>query len=579
MSKSEELINLLVQNKLITAEQLLEIKKLPEYNNSLEEALIKSGLINVEDLIKFKSKVYNLNYRSLIGVEISDQVLNLISAEVAENYKIVCFEVDKNKMKVGIVDPDNFKAIEVIDFLAKEENLQPEYFLISTLSLESALKRYKTLDKEVLRALKFKAEEDVLENVKQNIKKEDVEEISKSAPVSKIVSVIIRHAVDGRASDIHIEPMQKESRVRYRIDGILHTSLILPKSVYGAIVGRIKVLANLKLDETRMPQDGRIRVNVNSKDIDLRISILPLMDEEKVVIRILDVARSAPTLEELGFMGVKLKVILESLKKTDGMFLVAGPTGSGKSTTLLSVLNLLNKEEINIVTLEDPIEYFIKGVNQSQVRPEIGFTFASGLRSLLRQDPNIIMVGEIRDNETAELGIHAGLTGHFVLSTLHTNNALGVIPRLLDMKVEPFLLSSTLNIIVAQRLARKICEYCKVEYKLPDDIIENIKSEFAAMPPMMVKEILPDFDLKKIKFYKGKGCAHCGLTGYTGRIALAEVLEVNDKIKETIMNNKVNLTLDDLVKNQNFITMKQDGLMKVLLGLTTMEEVLRTIHV
>ncbi|MBI2459628.1 MAG: type II/IV secretion system protein [Parcubacteria group bacterium] len=579
MSKTEELINLLAQDKIITAEQLVGLKKLPEYKANPEAALIKSNLIDLEDLTKFKAKVYNFNYRGLIGAKISDQALNLIPAEVAENYKIVCFEAAQGKMRVGLVDPENFKAIEAIDFLAKEENLQPEYFLISALSFETALRHYKTLGKEVSQALKTKAEEETLERVERKINQAEVEEITKSAPISKIVSVIIRHAVEGRASDIHIEPMQNESRVRYRVDGILHNSLVLPKSVHGAIVGRIKVLANLKLDETRMPQDGRIRVNINNKDIDLRISILPLLNEEKVVMRILDVTKGAPTLEQLGFMGAGLKVIKKSLTKTDGMFLITGPTGSGKSTTLFSVLTSLNEEGINISTLEDPVEYFVRGVNQSQVRPEIGFTFASGLRSLLRQDPDIVMVGEIRDNETAELGIHASLTGHFVLSTLHTNDALGAIPRLLDMAVEPFLLGSTLNIVLAQRLGRKICQYCKTEHKLPEDVITDIKKELAITPPAAIKEMMPDFDLKKMKFYKGRGCTRCGLTGYIGRIALAEVLDINDKIKEIIMNNKANLTVDDLVKNQNFITMKQDGIIKVLLGLTTMEEVLRTIHV
>ena len=579
MSKLEELINLLVKNKLITAEQLAGIKNLPEYNINPEEALISSGFIEAEDLIKFKAKVYNLSYYSLIGTKIPDQTLNLIPAEVAENYKIICFEVARGKMKVGLLDPENFKAIEAIDFLAKEENLQPEYFLISALSFDNALKHYKTLGKEVSKALKTKEETDVLDQANEKNKQAEVEEITKSAPVSKIVSVIIRHAVEGRASDIHIEPMQTESRVRYRIDGILHNSLILPKSVHSAIVGRIKVLANLKLDETRMPQDGRIRVNINNKDIDLRISILPLLTAEKVVMRILDVTKGAPTLEELGFMGSGLKVIKKNLTKTDGMFLVTGPTGSGKSTTLFSILTSLNQEGINISTLEDPVEYFVKGVNQSQVRSEIGFTFASGLRSLLRQDPDIIMVGEIRDNETAELGIHASLTGHFVLSTLHTNDALGAIPRLLDMAVEPFLLGSTLNIVLAQRLGRKICKYCKIETKLPADVIADVKKELMIMPAAVINEMIPDFDIKKIKFYKGSGCARCGSTGYSGRIALAEVLDVNDKIKEIIMSNKFNLTLDDLVKNQNFITMKQNGILNVLMGLTTMEEVLRTIHV
>jgi len=579
MTKTEELINLLVKNKLIMAEALEELKKRPEYEADPEEAVVKNGLIDVEELTKAKAKIFDLKYQSLLDVKILDQVLNVIPLEVAENYKIICFEAAKNKMKVGLVDPENYKAIEAIDFLAKEQNLRPEYHLISSLSFDQAVKHYKTLGKEVSGALQSKAEEDAAGQDKKKNEVENVEEITKSAPVSKIVSVIIRHAVEGRASDIHIEPMLKESRVRYRIDGILHTSLVLPKNVHNAIVGRIKVLADLKLDETRMPQDGRIRVTINDQQIDLRVSILPLLAEEKVVMRILDVTKGAPTLNNLGFMGPGLKVILKNLEKNDGMFLITGPTGSGKSTTLFSVLTSLNEEGINISTLEDPVEYYVKGVNQSQVRPEIGFTFASGLRSLLRQDPDVIMVGEIRDNETAELGIHASLTGHFVLSTLHTNDAIGAIPRLLDMKVEPFLLGSTLNVIVAQRLARKICEHCKTEQKLPDDIVLEIKKELAVTPAAVIKQMLPNFDINKIKFYRGAGCARCGSTGYTGRVALAEVLDVNDEIKAVIMENKKNITLEDLVRNQNFITMKQDGIIKVLLGLTTMEEVLRTVKV
>lgn len=579
MTKVEELIDLLVKNKLVTLNALAELKKQPAFSINPEQAITENGLVDIEELTKLKAKLYNFEYQSLLDVKIPDQALNSIPLDVAENYKIICFEIVQEKMKVGMLDPENYKAIEAIDFLAKEQSLRPEYFLISTLSFEQSLGHYKTLGKEVSGALKFKAEEDAAEDAKRKLKQEEVEEITKTAPVSKIVSVIIRHAVEGRASDIHIEPMQKESRVRYRIDGILHTSLVLPKSVHNAIVGRIKVLADLKLDETRMPQDGRIRVNINNQEIDLRISVLPLLNEEKVVMRILDVTKGAPTLEDLGFMGPGLKIILRNLEKTDGMFLITGPTGSGKSTTLFSVLTSLNQEGINISTLEDPVEYYVKGVNQSQVKPEIGFTFASGLRSLLRQDPDVIMVGEIRDNETAELGIHASLTGHFVLSTLHTNDALGAIPRLLDMKVEPFLLGSTLNVILAQRLARKICEHCKAEQKLPQEMIDDIKKELAITPSAVIEQMLPDFDVKKIKFYKGKGCARCGSTGYMGRVALAEVLDANDKIKEIIMNNKSNITLDDLVKNQNFITMKQDGIIKALLGLTTVEEILRTVNV
>jgi type IV pilus assembly protein PilB len=336
-------------------------------------------------------------------------------------------------------------------------------------------------------------------------------------------------------------------------------------------------MANLKLDETRIPQDGRIRVRIGDKDVDLRISILPLLGDEKVVMRILDVSKKAPTIEDLGFMGNSLKIIKKNIKKTEGMFLMTGPTGSGKSTTLFSILNILNKEGVNISTLEDPVEYYIAGVNQSQVKPEIGFTFASGLRALLRQDPNIIMVGEIRDNETAELAVHAGLTGHFVLSTLHTNDAIGAIPRLVDMGAEPFLLGSTLNTVVAQRLVRKICSFCKAEENLPEQKIKDAEENLNKVPEAYIKENLPDFNIKNLVFYKGKGCSHCGNTGYSGRLVIAEIIDITDDIKEIIIENKKTLKTEDLVKSQNFITIKQDSIIKVLLGLTTMEEVSRVL--
>ncbi len=576
MNKQQELISLLIANKLITPEQVVEINNLADHKDkNFEDKLVAKG-VNLEELVKLKAKIYNLSYENLLGKKISDLALNIIPLEVAENYKIICFAKEDNKIKVGLTDPNNFKAIEAVDFLAKEEALQVEYFLISITSFNHACQYYKTLGKEVSTALRTKAAEEAEETKKK--KEVELEEITKIAPITKIVSVIIRHAVEGRASDIHIEPLPKESRVRYRIDGVLHTSLILPKNIHAAIVARIKVLANLKLDETRMPQDGRIRVTTNDREIDLRVSVLPLLDEEKVVMRILDVSRGAPTLEDLGFMGSSLEVIKENIKKTDGMFLVTGPTGSGKSTTLFSILNEMNREGINIVTLEDPVEYFIKGVNQSQIRPEIGFSFASGLRSLLRQDPNVIMVGEIRDNETAELAIHASLTGHFVLSTLHTNDAIGAIPRLLDMNVEPYLLASTLNLVIAQRLARKICLACKVEYKLPEEILTVIKDEITKLPAGRIEDLFPNFDATKLVFYKGKGCFRCGNSGYVSRIALVEVINVTDELKKRITSTKKLITLEDIRNTQKFITMKQDGIIKVIKGLTTIEEVLRTIH-
>jgi len=568
-------------SKKLSESSLLEIKgRADASGKKIEDILIGENLIDSEEIAQLKAKVYSLPYQNLLDREVSNEVINIISFEAAENYKIVCFDKSGNKIKVGLTDPENFKAVEAVNFLAKEEKLRVEYYLISELSFDKIFKQYKNLKSEIGKALETRAKEEKEEMLKK--KKEEggeLEEIIKSAPVAKIVSVIIRHAVEGRASDIHIEPTQKESRVRYRIDGILHTSLVLPKNIHSAIVARIKVLANLKLDETRLPQDGRIRLEIEEKKIDFRVSVLPLMGEEKVVMRILDTTRGAPTLEELGFDSRALRIIKENIKKTNGMLLVTGPTGSGKSTTLFSILNILNKEGVNISTLEDPVEYFIKGVNQSQTRPEIGFTFANGLRSLLRQDPDIIMVGEIRDNETAELAIHASLTGHFVLSTLHTNDALGAVPRLLDMKVEPFLLGSTLNVIIAQRLARKICPFCQKEEKLPEDVLADMDKEIKNIPASIMKESAKDFtDFRKTVFLKGSGCARCGNSGYSGRIAIVEVFDINDKIKDIIMDKNKNLRFENVKESQDFITMKQDGIIKVLRGETTMEEILRVIQ-
>jgi len=577
MSKQEELLNILEKKKIITGRQINEAKSNASRSGlDVEKFLIEKNIVDPEIIAENKAEVYKMDYQNFHDKQINEDALGIISSEVAENYKVVCLKKSGNKMKIGITDPDNFKALEAINFLAKKEGLQVEYSLISELSFDKVYKLYRDLKKEVGAALETKAKEEK-DKEKKEKNEDQLEEIIKSAPVSKIVSVIIRHAVEGRASDIHIEPLKNECRVRYRIDGILHTSLILPKNVLSAIVARIKVLSNLKLDETRIPQDGRIRLIINKKAIDFRVSILPLVGEEKVVMRILDISRGAPTLEELGYNGRSLEVINRNIKKTNGMFLVTGPTGSGKSTTLFAILNILNKEGVNISTLEDPVEYFIKGINQSQVRPEIGFSFVNGLRSILRQDPDIVMVGEIRDNETAELAIHASLTGHLVLATLHTNNAIGAVPRLLDMKVEPFLLGSTLCMVAAQRLARRICSNCKQEEKMPDNILNDIANELNNMPKNVMAGLIKEFkDIKNIIYYKGKGCPRCGNLGYKGRVSIVEVLEIDDKIKEMIINEDKILQIKK--SSQDFITMKQDGIIKVIHGITTMEEVLRVMQ-
>ncbi|MFH1745314.1 MAG: ATPase, T2SS/T4P/T4SS family [bacterium] len=574
MIKTEDLIKEVEEKKLITSSQLdqavAEAKK-----NKIDLAEFLKTIIDPEEIAKIEANYCGLPYENLQEGKIPEEILHIISADVAQNYRIICFEKVDNEIKVGITDPDNFKAIEAVDFLAKEENLSVKYYFISKASFKAAFQKYKSLKKEISTAVETKVQETQDKKSKTEDEEVSLEEVTKSAPVAKIVAVVIRHAVEGGASDIHIEPLKNESRIRYRIDGILHTSLVLPKSVHKAIIARVKVMANMKLDETRVPQDGRFKIIVNEKGIDFRISTLPLGGEEKVVMRILDTSKGAPKMEELGIEGIQSEIIKNNIRKTEGLMLVTGPTGSGKSTTIFSFLDILNKEGVNIATLEDPVEYQIEGVNQSQIKPEIGYTFASGLRSLLRQDPNVILVGEIRDNETAELAIHAALTGHYVLSTLHTNSAISAIARLIDMNIEPFLIGSTLHTVIAQRLVRKICENCKQKIKVPKEYADDARNEIKKIGIDYAKKMLKDLDVNNLVFYEGKGCARCGNSGYSGRLAILEVLDVNKKLQDIIKEGKKFLSEEHIKNNQHFITARQDGMMKILEGKTTISEVLR----
>ncbi len=582
MDKNEQLITLLEQDKIITADQAAGAREAVLKKGDLVAFLLEKKLTNEEKITELRAQISNLPYANLLNEEVPEKTLNFLPEEIAKTYRVICYGREGRVLKVGLLEP-NLKAMEAVNFLANDDKLQVEYALISRGSWEKIFKQYQKIEEEIAGALEVRAKEEGedLVAVKSENEELSTEDIN-SAPVSRIVSVIIRHAVEARASDIHIETFGKESRVRYRIDGILHTSLTLPKSIHNSIIARIKVLAKLKLDETRVPQDGRIRLIVNNREIDFRVSSLPLAQNEKIVMRILDVSRGAPGLEELGFNKLALRRIGDGIKKTSGIFLVTGPTGSGKTTTLYSLLNILNQEGVNISTLEDPIEYEIRGINQSQVRPKIGFSFANGLRSLLRQDPNIIMVGEIRDEETAELSINASLTGHLVLSTLHTNDALGAVSRLLDMKIERFLLSSTLKTVVAQRLCRRLCEHCKAATKLSVEAEQEIASELQAAPPAVVKEEMDGFDpaapLALGKPNKAVGCPRCENTGYSGRVAISEVIEINDELRELIDSGEKGLTLETVKKVQDFLSIKQDGMIKVLQGVTTIEEVLRVIE-
>ncbi len=584
MDKNEQLISILLSKKIITAAKAEEINKAPLTNKGdLDAFLISQKIVTGEQLAEIRATIYGMAYYNLTNEEVPEQVVRFLPEEIAKTYNVICFGRENNVLKIGLTEP-NMKGMEAVNFLATDEKLQVQYFLISVASWQKIFKQYQKIEQEISSALEIKAKEEGEELVTVNTEKEELstEDIN-SAPISRIVSVIIRHAVEARASDIHIEPFAKESRVRYRIDGILHTSLTLPKSIHNAIIARIKVLGKLKLDETRIPQDGRIRLIVSKREIDFRVSTLPLASSEKVVMRILDVSKGAPGLEELGFNKLALSRINDGIKKTSGIFLVTGPTGSGKTTTLYAMLNILNQEGVNISTLEDPIEYEMKGVNQSQVRPKIGFSFANGLRSLLRQDPNIIMVGEIRDEETADLSINASLTGHLVLSTLHTNDALGAVFRLLDMKVERFLLSSTLKTIVAQRLARRLCENCKQETTLAPDVIESLVADLKDAPFNIVQAELPKLtDVNKLldshKIFKAVGCPRCEMTGYSSRVAISEVIEINEKLRQIIDEGKVSLDINTVKQTEDFLSIKQDGIIKILQGKTTIEEVLRVIE-
>ncbi|PIP75766.1 hypothetical protein COW86_01915 [Candidatus Kuenenbacteria bacterium CG22_combo_CG10-13_8_21_14_all_39_9] len=574
MKKPEELKQkileyFLSQGKITEAE--LRKFKIEPVLAQLEKDLIKTKKISDEDIAAAKANIFGLSNVVLGDQKISLETLQFFPQDLAENYQMVVFKTEAGTIHVALVDPLNLKAREAADFIARGKNLKIKYYIASPSGFQQALQQYGSLKSEVGEALKV-AQGKFAEEGEAEAAEGKMERIIKSAPISKMVSVILKHAVELRASDVHIEPTQGESRVRYRIDGQLQTSLVLPKYIHAAIISRIKVMSNLKIDETRLPQDGRIRLNINNKNIDFRVSTLPLYSQEKVVMRILDTSSGVSSWEDLGFQGKNLALMQANIKKPHGMFLVTGPTGSGKSTTLYAALQILNQENVNIITLEDPVEYYLQGVNQAQVRPEVKFTFASGLRSILRQDPNIIMVGEIRDSETAELAIHASLTGHCVLSTLHTNDAFGAIPRLIDMKIEPFLLASTLNVVIAQRLVRTICNACKAEMEMPKTLKPQVETIYQSIPGISLPAGLKN--LSAIKIYKGKGCPRCDHTGYKGRMAIVEVLDVSDQIKNVIYSGGDMGKIKEIFIKQGMLTLKQDGLIKALEGKTTVEEIL-----
>jgi type IV pilus assembly protein PilB len=546
-----------------------------EENIGLEEILLNKG-VREEDVLNAKSEFSSIPIRKIGKEGVPFKTLRYIPEESASYYKFVPLIVKDGVLEVGIVDPENREARDALQFISAKIDMPIKVFLVSSKDFKAVVKTYKGLTGEVTKAL-TELETDLKEakgvellggkEKEEERKKTESQKITEEAPVTKIVAVIIRHATEGAASDVHIENTGEKVRVRFRVDGILYTSLTLPIQVHTAVVARIKILANLKLDEKRKPQDGRFSARIDERKIDFRVSTFPASHGEKVVMRILDPEKGVKKINEKDLGVERFEILKNALSRPYGLILVTGPTGSGKSTTLYSMLDHLDKEQKNIVSLEDPVEYNIEGVSQSQVRPEIGYTFANGLRSILRQDPDIIMVGEIRDKETAQLAIQAALTGHLVFSTLHTNNAIGVIPRLIDMGVDPYLIAPTLILAIAQRLTRTLCPSSKKPLPLNDSMKMMLDKELADMPEKFKKKIL-----KGDKFYEAVPSPECP-GGTKGRIAVFEFLPIDKDIERIILTNPIEPEIWKVARAKGMISMKEDAITKAFDGLIPFEEV------
>lgn len=541
--------DLLLETGLITEEQLQNALKEKKQNQKLGDALLQRGYITEQQLIEVLEFQLGIPHVSLYRYPFDSKLFSLVSKEFAKRNLLVPLKKEGDKLFVAMADPMDFYAI---DDLRLSTGFQIQPAIASKDDITRVIMRYYEVEDsfDSLMALPVEPPEPALE-----------EETEDDSPVVKLVNQILQNAVQQRASDIHIDPHETKIVIRYRVDGMLKTERILPKNMQGVLTTRVKIMANLNITEYRAPQDGRIKVSVNHHPIDLRVSTLPTVFGEKIVMRILDLSSSLNDVTKLGMNKIHLAKFLKLIERPSGMILITGPTGSGKTSTLYAALNKLNREEVNIITIEDPVEYQLEGINQIQVNQQVGLTFASGLRSILRQDPNIIMVGEIRDKETADIAVRASLTGHLVLSTLHTNDGLGTITRLSEMGVEPFLVASSLNGIIAQRLVRRVCRDCAQVQE----------------PTVREREIFTKRGISISKVHRGKGCGTCSMTGYKGRIAIHELLEVDEAMKQSIMNRESFAKQREIAMQNKTIFLLDDGLLKVKQGLTTTEEVLRVI--
>lgn len=560
-------LELLTNAGTLKNEDAVAIAEEARVNQTPIEALLNKRGIATEDILKLESAQYGLPYRIVPASPIGRTVLEYIPEESAQHYGFVPLALVNGALEVGIVNPDNIEAFDALQFISSKVGTPYKLFIISQIDFKRIIEEYGSLSGEVGEALSQ------LEPVAQDVSidqaggTQDVETVKEDAPVTKIVATILRYAVEGGASDIHIEPSPEKTHVRFRMDGDLHTSLELPAKVHPAVVARIKILSQMRLDEKRKPQDGRFSATVEGRRIDFRVSTFPTQFGEKIVMRILDRSKSVADLESLGFRPDDYATIKEIIARPYGIILISGPTGSGKSTTLFAMLSALDREKQNVVSLEDPVEYEIPGVAQSQVRPEIGYTFASGLRSILRQDPNVIMVGEIRDKETAQLAIQAALTGHLVFSTIHTNTAAGVIPRLIDMGVDPYLIAPTLIAAIGQRLVRKMCPGAGKAIDATPSIREMLEKQFEDLPAQFKKN-LPEFS----SFYEASSTPDCP-NGTRGRLAAFEILKMDKDLEKVVLANPVEEKVYAAARAKGMFTMREDAIMKALAGEIPFEEI------
>ena len=557
-------------------------------SQSLQSMAIERGVVTEKELVQLYAAFANIPFIELDPKEVPKETMQVLPERIARQYNAVVFKIEGDKKFLAMEDPDD---VQGIDFIQKEIGSNYELYVVTRENILQVLENYRDGVAQELSEVIAVQEED--STAKQEVRQEDIAEDS---PVAQTVNLLLEYAIRSNASDIHIEPREDYLQVRYRIDGVLKEANKLPRTVMAALVSRIKILSNLKIDERRVPQDGRFKVTVAGKKYALRVSTLPISEGEKVVMRILDETNQALTLEQLGYWGYSLKAINAALVQPHGMILVTGPTGSGKSTSLFSALTILNQPDVNISTVEDPVEYKIQGANQTQVNPVAGMTFVAGLRALLRQDPNIIMVGEIRDGETANLGVQAALTGHLVFSTLHTNNAATCLPRLLDMGIEPFLIASTVRVVIGQRLVRRLCPECKMAYTPGKEELESIRKMFGIKSIEDMKRIhaleqqsasegigedvgaeLSSTDTTIQRLYKpsSEGCSNCNKAGYKGRMGIYEVLNNSNEIQKLIVGNATSNIIQALAIQEGMITMQTDGFIKALRGQTAVEEILR----